>query len=123
MSIFKQLLLFILIVSLIPVVFRLVLHLLIKLHLLPLLLYLATVKFFFPSWAAAYEVLCIGLLAAIVIATLASWLVPWIRGLIEERQIKDLLLSDIRFAEEQGLSTDQYHFTVKNGVPILEYDK
>ena len=72
MSMVHQILLFILILALIPVVFRLAFHLLVKLHLLPLVLYLLAVKVFFPGWAAAHELLCIGLLTAIITGTLAA---------------------------------------------------
>ncbi len=123
MSIFHQFLLFLLILFLIPVVFKFTLRLLVKLHLLPLILYLLMTRFFFPGWAAAHEVLCIGLLASIVAGTLAVWLAPLIRRLREEHRAKAVLLSEIQFARERGLSTEDYHFTVKNGVPILEYDE
>jgi len=123
MSIVHQILLFVLILALLPLAFRLVVQLLVKLRLLPLLLYLLAVKVFFPGWAASHETLCIVLLAAIVAGTLAVWLAPLIRRLREEHRAKEVLLSELQFARERELSTEDYHFTIKNGIPILEYDK
>jgi hypothetical protein len=117
MSIFHQFLLFS-DSSRYPVAFNF--HtLLVKLHLLPLILYLLMTRFFFPGWAAAHEVLCIGLLASIVAGTLAMWLAPLIRRLREEHRAKAVLLSEIQFARGTGLSTEDLHFTVKNGFPFL----
>ncbi len=123
MSPFKQILFIILILMLLPVAFRLVLRLLVKLRLLPLILYLLAVRFFFPGWAAAHEMLSIGLLAAITAGTLAVWITPLIRHFREEHRIKSAFLNQVQLAREQGLSPEDYHFTVKNGVPILEYDR
>lgn len=123
MSMIHQLLLFILILALIPVAFRLSLWLLVKLRLLPLVLYLLVVKVFFPGWSAVHELLYIGFLAAIIAGTLTAWLAPLIRHLREEHRVKEVLLSELQFAKEQGLSTEDYHFTIKNGVPLLEYNK
>ncbi|MEA4894667.1 MAG: hypothetical protein VB064_05340 [Oscillospiraceae bacterium] len=94
-----------------------------KLRLLPLVLYLLAVRFFFPGWAAAHELLCIGLLAAIIAGTLATWLAPLIVRLKEEHRAKEVLCSELQFARERGSSTNDYHFVVHNGIPILEYDK
>jgi len=123
MSIFHQLLLFILILVLISVGFRLALRLLVKLHLLPLGLYLLMTRFFFPDWAAAHELLYMGLLAAIIVGTLAVWLTPVIRRFREERRAKQVFLSELQFAREHGLSPEDYHFEFHNGVPLIEYDK
>lgn len=123
MSVIHQLLLFILILFLIPIVFRLALRLLVKLHLLPLGLYLLMTRFFFPGWATAHEMLSIGLLAVIAAGTMAVWITPLIRHFREEHRIRQALLSQVQLAREQGLSSEDYHFTVKNGLPILEYDQ
>lgn len=123
MSIGHQFLLLLLVLMLIPVVLKLTLRLLVKLHLLPLILYLLMTRFFFPGWAAAHEVLSIGLLAAIATGTLAVWIAPLIRHFWEEHRIRKVLLSQVQLAREQGLSPEDYHFTVKNGLPILEYDQ
>jgi len=123
MNMLQQILLILLIFALLPVAFRVALRLLVKLRLLPLVLYLFAVRFLFPRWAAAHELLCLVLLAAIIAGVLAAWMAPLIRRLREEHRAKEVLLSELQFAENQGLSMEDYHFTIHNGVPILEYDK
>lgn len=112
----------ILIVSVVFASIPLVIRLLIKLHLFPLLVYGILVETFLAEWAAAHPIINTGIFAVIALLILFSWLQPLFRRISEERIAQQIVLDGIRRAHADGLTEGQYHFSVKNGMPVLEYD-
>ena len=96
---------------------KLALRLLAKLHILPVLLYLVVGLAVFPAWVAQHSVAYYGILAALVLLVLASWLGPVVRDI----RMEQLLLDELKQAREEGHSINS--FELHSGIPIAHYDE
>ena len=100
---------------------KLALRLLAKLHILPVLLYLVVGLAVFPAWVAQHSVAYYGILAALVLLVLASWLGPWY-GIYGWSAAHSSSFSDeLKQAREEGHSIDS--FELHSGIPIAHYDE
>ena len=91
---------------------RLVFALLLRLQLLPILVWLGVGRLY-PQWAAAHPFVFYGVLALFALLALSCWLRPVLR--MAERQIKN----DLHRANAEGRTITG--FQLCNGVPIPEY--
>lgn len=112
----------ILIVSVVFASIPLVIQLLIKLRLLPLVVYGILVETLFADWAELHPFISTGIFVAIALLVIISWLQPLFHRISEDRMAEQIVLNGIRQAHADGLTEGQYHFSIRNGVPILEYD-
>ena len=121
MTALQQIVLAFLALVAILVCLKLTLRLLAKLHILPVLLYLVVGLAVFPAWVAQHSVAYYGILAALVLLVLASWLGPVVRDIRMERRAQQLLLDELKQAREEGHSISS--FELHSGIPIAHYDE
>ncbi|PWM51301.1 MAG: hypothetical protein DBX60_07170 [Bacillota bacterium] len=89
--------------------------LLVKLRILPLLVWLGLGKGLYPSWSAAHPLIFCGVLAALALLMVFSWLGPWLESRRLERQVRDEIIR----ARAEGRTIDG--IKMQNGVPVMTY--
>ena len=107
-----QIVVFLLVLSLIP----LALKLLVKSRLLPPLIWWGLGRELYPQWSAAHPFMFYGILAALAVLVLFSWLGPWLARRREEKQFERYVRDEIARADAEGRTISG--FKVENGVPI-----
>ena len=121
MTALQQIVLAFLALVAILVCLKLTLRLLVKLHILPVLLYLVVGLAVFPAWVAQHSVAYYGILAVLILLVLATWFGPAVRDIRMERRAQRLLLDELKQAREEGHSIDS--FELHNGIPIAHSDE
>ena len=102
---------------------RLVFALLLRLQLLPILVWLGVGRIY-PQWAAEHPFVFYGVLAFFGLLALSCWLRPlleWLQETQKARLAERLILDELHRAAVEGRTISG--FQVKNGVPIAEYEK
>ena len=102
---------------------RLILTLLLRLQLLPVLIWLCVGRVY-PQWAAAHPFVFYGVLSLFGLLALSCWLRPlveWLQETQKARLAERLILDELHRAAVEGRTISG--FQVKNGVPIAEYEK
>lgn len=95
---------------------QLVFCILVKLKLMPVLIYLACANLIFPEWVAAHQLLYRAILAGLVLITVFRWVGPKLIEHLEEKRIMQSIVEQSRWAEAMGYRTDQISFEVKDGM-------
>ena len=121
MTILQQVLLAFAAFALLSLAVRLIFALLVRLHLIPILVWLGVGRLY-PQWAAAHPIVYYGILVFFTLLVLSCWLRPvleWVQERqmlrLAERQIKN----DLHRADAEGRTITG--FQLCNGVPIPEY--
>lgn len=102
---------------------RLIFTLLLRLQLLPVLIWLCVGRVY-PQWAAAHPFVFYGVLSLFGLLALSCWLRPlveWLQETQKARLAERLILDELHRAAVEGRTISG--FQVKNGVPIAEYEK
>lgn len=115
MTILIQLGIFILVLSLLGLLFRAVFRLLVRLWLLPPLAWWGLCAKVYPQWSAAHPLIAYGVLAMLVLVMLAAWFGPLLENRRLERQVRD----EIILANAEGRTIEGIRF--ENGVPVTTY--
>ena len=107
---FKQIIIPILLIAFFPIILKLM----VKLRLLPAMLYAVLGNTFFLSWSAENRVLADGILFALLALTALSWLVTFYRKAAErfgfslaQRQRKKLISAHLRTAKSAGFPMEK----------------
>lgn len=119
MTILLQVCVFFLVLSALILAARLALALLVRLWVLPPLLWWGLGTRLYPQWAAANPLLFYGVLAALVLAMLARWIGPPLMRLLEDRQMERTVRDEIARAHTEGRVIDGIR--LENGVPVTTY--
>ena len=123
MTILSQVLLGFAAIALLIFSVRLIFTLLLRLQLLPILVWLGVGRLY-PQWAAAHPFVFYGVLALFALLALSCWLRPVVEW-VQERQMLRLaerqIKNDLHRAAVEGRTISG--FQVKNGVPIAEYEE
>jgi hypothetical protein len=93
--------------------------LLVKLRILPLLLWWGLGKNLYPVWAAGHSLLFYGVLAALALLTLASWLCPVLTEHLENKRLERMILEDLSKARAEGREIDSIQ--IQHGIPVAKY--
>lgn len=101
------------------VVLALTFRVLVKLRLLPLLLWLGVGKGLYPQWSEGHPLVFYGVLAVLVLFALTSWLPPLLERRRENRQMEKMILEDIARANVEGRTIDSIQ--IQGGLPITTY--
>lgn len=115
MTIPQQLILFFLALVGLALAFKL----LVKLRLLPLLLWWVIGKEIFSQWFAGRPVVFYGGLGILALLTLASWLGPLFGRIQENRRAERMVLEELSRARAEGRIIDSIQ--IENGIPIAKY--
>lgn len=102
---------------------QLVFCILVKLKLMPVLIYLACANLIFPEWVAAHQLLYRAILAGLVLITVFRWVGPKLIEHLEEKRIMQSIVEQSRWAEAMGYRTDQINFEVKDGMPQIKINQ
>ena len=121
---FKQIIFPILLIAFFPIILKLM----VKLRLLPAMLYAVLGNTLFLSWSAENRVLADGILLALLALTALSWLVTFYRKSAErfgfsraQRQRKKFLSEQLRTAKSVGFTMDKIRVKCTDGLPIVKY--
>ena len=121
---FKQIIFPILLIAFFPIILKLM----VKLRLLPAMLYAVLGNTFFLSWSAENRVLADGILFALLALTALSWLVTLYRKAAErfgfsrtQRQRNKFLSEQLRTAKSVGFPMDKIRVKCTDGLPIIKY--
>lgn len=121
MTILSQVLLGFAAIALLIFSVRLIFTLLLRLQLLPVLIWLCVGRVY-PQWAAAHPFVFYGVLALFALLALSCWLRPVVEW-VQERQMLRLaerqIKNDLYRANAEGRTITG--FQLCNGVPIPEY--
>ena len=121
MTILSQVLLGFAAIALLIFSVRLIFTLLLRLQLLPVLIWLCVGRVY-PQWAAAHPFVFYGVLALFALLALSCWLRPVVEW-VQERQMLRLaerqIKNDLHRANAEGRTITG--FQLCNGVPIPEY--
>lgn len=90
--------------------------LLVKSRLLPLLIWYGLGWKLYPQWAAAHPFIFYGVLSALALVTVFSWLGPWLERRREEKRFENHVRSEAARARTEGRTISG--FKVENGVPV-----
>ena len=115
----QQLFFFVLAVFLILLVFRI----LVKLKLMPVLLYMACANLIFPGWVSEHTVLYGVILAELLLVTVLRWAAPWLMEYMEDRRIKGQIAAQAHMARELGYQEDQFGFVVEDGSVTIKFEE
>ena len=115
MTILQQLVLFFLALVGLALAFKL----LVKLRLLPLLLWWVIGKVIFSQWFAGHPVVFYGVLGILALLTLASWLGPLLGRIQENKRAERMVLEELSRARAEGRTID--YIQVENGIPVAKY--
>lgn len=107
-----QIAVFLLALSLIP----LALKLLVKSRLLFPLIWWGLGRELYPQWSAAHPFIFYGVLAALALLVLFSWLGPWLARRREEKEFENHVLDELARADAEGRTISG--FKIENGVPV-----
>ena len=94
----------------------LVFKLLVKSRFLPLLIWCGLGWKLYPQWSAAHPFIFYGVLAALALVTVFSWLGPWLERRREEKRFENHVRSEAARARTEGRTISG--FKVENGVPV-----
>lgn len=94
----------------------LVFKLLVKSRFLPLLIWCGLGWKLYPQWSAAHPFIFYGVLAALALVTVFSWLGPWLERRREEKRFENHVRSEAARARTEGRTING--FKVENGVPV-----
>lgn len=121
---FKQIIFPILLIAFLP----LILKLMVKLRLLPAMLYAVLGNIFFLSWSAQNRELADGILFALLVLTALSWLVTLYRKAAErfglsraQRQREKLLSAQLRTVKSTGFPMEKIRVKFTDVLPIVKY--
>lgn len=115
----QQLFFFVLAVFLILLVFRI----LVKLKLMPVLLYVACANLIFPGWVAEHTALYGVILAVLLLVTALRWAAPWLMEYMEDRRLKGQIAAQAHMARELGYQDDQFGFVVEDGSVKIKFEE
>lgn len=115
----QQLFFFVLAVFLILLVFRI----LVKLKLMPVMLYMACANLIFPGWVAEHTALYGVILAVLLLVTVLRWAAPWLMEYMEDRRIKGQIAAQAHMARELGYQDDQFGFVVEDGSVKIKFEE
>lgn len=90
--------------------------LLVKSRLLPLLIWCGLGWKLYPQWSAAHPFIFYGVLSALALVTVFSWLGPWLERRREEKRFENHVRSEAARAWAEGRTISG--FKVENGVPV-----
>ena len=122
MTILSQVLLGFAAIALLIFSVRLIFTLLLRLQLLPALIWLCVGRVY-PQWAAAHPFVFYGVLVLLGLLTLSCWLRPlveWLQETQKARLAERLIVDELHRAAAEGRTISG--FQVKNGIPIAEYE-
>ena len=101
----------------------LVLRILVKLKLMPVLIYLACANLIFPGWVSQHTVLYGVILAVLLLVTVLRWAAPWLMEYMEDRRIKGQIAAQAHMARELGYQDDQFGFVVEDGSVKIKFEE
>lgn len=90
--------------------------LLVKSRLLPLLIWCGLGWKLYPQWSAAHPFIFYGVLSALALVTVFSWLGPWLERRREEKRFENHVQVGSARARAEGRTISG--FKVENGVPV-----
>lgn len=90
--------------------------LLVKSRLLPLLIWCGLGWKLYPQWSAAHPFIFYGVLSALALVTVFSWLGPWLERRREEKRFENHVRSEAARARAEGRTISG--FKVENGGPV-----
>ena len=93
-----------LVLTLLPVVFRLI----VKLHLLPPLLYAVIAQVFSRDWSLTHPVISIGIFMVLTLYSVLRWFWPLLQNRMEERQLRQLVDVQLDLARELGIENPTF---------------
>lgn len=119
MMILLQIAVFFLALTVLAAVFRLAFQLLVRLWLLPPLIWWALGKVLYPQWSAAHPLLFYGVLAVLILVMLAVWFGPLVARQRENKRLERMVSEGISRARAEGRTID--NIQLENGVPVITY--
>ena len=122
MTILSQILLGFAVIVLLIFCVRLIFTLLLRLQLLPVLIWLCVGRVY-PQWAAAHPFVFYGVLALLGLLALSCWLRPvieWLQDRREAQLAERVIRDELHRAAVEGRTISG--FQVRNGIPIPEYE-
>ena len=102
---------------------QLVFCILVKLKLMPVLIYLACANLIFPGWVSEHTVLYGVILAVLLLVTVLRWAAPWLMEYMEDRRIKGQIAAQAHMARELGYQDDQFGFVVEDGSVKIKFEE
>lgn len=105
-----------LVLTLLPVIFRLI----VKLHLLLPLLYAVIAQVFSLDWSLTHPVISIGIFMVFTLCSVLRWFWPLLQSWMEESQLQQLVAVQLDLAHELGI--DNPTLKAQDGHPFLRND-
>ena len=122
MTILQQVLLAFAAFALLRLAVRLIFVLLVRLHLIPILVWLGVGRLY-PQWAAAHPIVYYGILVFFTLLVLSCWLRPVLAWVQEKRMLRMAerrIRSDLHRANAEGRTITG--FQLYSGIPVAKYE-